>query len=294
MDSFGRRSGGTVNAAVELHDSEVVASARPTATRSSKFNYPVGLLSKKGGVTLKLDRGLTGLRVNGTSLVWDVPVGSKDRYASFQLGVSDADEKSIIHLGQVVMLDPCPNGKNLDHALGMVRVKGPLPTAIAPPKEVAMAVKLYLKLFGIPGDSTDADHKGWIEIEGFAFSMYSSRSAKPGESVSMRQQMPDISFTGFVGKQSSSLLHAEATGHHIPSAEVNQIIIVNNKPVSNIHFTLTDVIVNDYESGGLYFATGLAEQYKVDYARIQFLRGSAVQMVHESLHAAARASGKKK
>ncbi|QEL14218.1 hypothetical protein [Limnoglobus roseus] len=84
----------------------VVASAPTTATRNNKFTYPLTVLSKKGGVTAKLDRGPAGMKVSGTTLTWDVPFGFKDRYASFQVSVSDASGKTVLHLGQLVILNP--------------------------------------------------------------------------------------------------------------------------------------------------------------------------------------------
>lgn len=84
----------------------LVASAPTTATRNSKFTYPLVVLSKKGGVTAKLDRGPPGMKVAGTTLTWEVPFEFKDRYASFQVSVSDASGKSVIHLGQLVILSP--------------------------------------------------------------------------------------------------------------------------------------------------------------------------------------------
>lgn len=84
----------------------VVTSAPPSATRGSTFSYPVGVLSKKGGVTVKLDRGPAGMKVAGTTLKWDVPAEYRNPYAAFQVSVSDASGKTVLHPGQLLVLPP--------------------------------------------------------------------------------------------------------------------------------------------------------------------------------------------
>jgi len=52
--------------------------------------------------------------------------------------------------------------------------------------QAARAVDMYLKIEGIDGESTDADHKDWIEIESWSWGATNSSSRQPAPVASGR------------------------------------------------------------------------------------------------------------
>ncbi|CAN5115443.1 hypothetical protein BH11PLA2_BH11PLA2_37760 [soil metagenome] len=84
----------------------IVASTPTAATRNARYSYPLEVLSKKGGVKVKLDRGHASMKVVGTTLIWDVPGEVKEKEVEFQLSITDASDKKILHTGRIAILSP--------------------------------------------------------------------------------------------------------------------------------------------------------------------------------------------
>ncbi len=82
-----------------------------------------------------------------------------------------------------------------------------------------MAYDRYLKVDGIPGESTDQAHQGWIEIISFLHEVSQpagSSTSRIGGRTGARVDMRDFCITKVVDK-SSCLLHLYCcNGQHIP------------------------------------------------------------------------------
>jgi hypothetical protein len=74
-----------------------VTSKPPVAVPGKPFRYPVGIKSNKGGVKLKLEAGPGGMKVNGTTVTWDVPKNYDGKDANVILTVSDASGQEVFH-----------------------------------------------------------------------------------------------------------------------------------------------------------------------------------------------------
>ena len=72
----------------------------------------------------------------------------------------------------------------------------------------------FLKLDGIPGESTDAKHKDEIELMSFAWGVTDAASPSGGGSAG-RAKFQDFHFTMLVNKASPQLFLATASGKHI-------------------------------------------------------------------------------
>src|SRR5260370_38577759 len=81
------------------------------------------------------------------------------------------------------------------------------------------AVDYFLKLDGIPGESTDSKHKNEIDIESWSWGQANSGShAYGGGGGAGKVSMHDFSFTMRINKASPKLFLACATGQHIKGA----------------------------------------------------------------------------
>src|SRR5471032_1516728 len=84
-----------------------------------------------------------------------------------------------------------------------------------------MAIDVYLKIDGIPGESADDQHKGWIECVTVHFGVLQPKSATAstaGGHTAERVHMKDILFTKQTDLSSPLLLQNCASGKTIPKA----------------------------------------------------------------------------
>jgi len=132
------------------------------------------------------------------------------------------------------------------------------------------AVDYFLKIDGIPGESTDSKHKDEIDIESWSWGATNSGShGYGGGGGAGKVVMQDISFITKVNKSSPKLFLNCATGAHIPSA-----ILVCRKAGKTqqeyLKIKLTDLLVSGYKTGGA--ATGNVvptDEFSLNFTKIE-------------------------
>jgi type VI secretion system secreted protein Hcp len=132
-----------------------------------------------------------------------------------------------------------------------------------------MAVDCFLKIDGIPGESTDAQHKDEIDVLSWSWVETQSGSSATGGGTG-KVLMQDFRFSTQVDKSSPKLMLACATGKHIKSA-----VLACRKAGGGQDFLtiiLSDVIVSSYEIGGMSGAAGVSptDQVSMHFAKIEF------------------------
>jgi type VI secretion system secreted protein Hcp len=123
---------------------------------------------------------------------------------------------------------------------------------------------MFLKLEGIPGESTDDKHKNEIDLESFAFALgrggdgtgtsgvpaTSSSGSKPTTRIaSTKARLQTLRVDKVYDRSSPRLMRAAATGQHIKSA-VLTFRRSSDADVEFLTYTLTDVQVTSYDQGG--------------------------------------------
>jgi type VI secretion system secreted protein Hcp len=113
-----------------------------------------------------------------------------------------------------------------------------------------MAVDLFLKIDGIPGESLDAKHKGEIELESFSWGETSSGAhpAATGAGAG-KVQIQDLHVVAHVNKASPTLMLACATGKHLKEAILTARKAAKTQ-VEFLVFKFTDLLVSSYQVGG--------------------------------------------
>jgi type VI secretion system secreted protein Hcp len=99
---------------------------------------------------------------------------------------------------------------------------------------------IFLKLDGIPGDSTDSAHKGQIDVEAFAYGV--KRSGKTRVATFRIDKVTDSS--------SPKLLADSNSGRHIKSAVITFRQSGSDPDTEFLTYKLTDVVVSSYQEGG--------------------------------------------
>jgi len=116
-----------------------------------------------------------------------------------------------------------------------------------------MAYDGFLQIEGIPGESTDAAHAGWIEILSFNHAVVQpagSATSRIGGRTGARADVEDFVITKVVDK-ASPLLHLYCCqGKHIPSIKVELCQATGDKHMY-MRYTMTDVIVSSVRPSGV-------------------------------------------
>jgi type VI secretion system secreted protein Hcp len=134
-----------------------------------------------------------------------------------------------------------------------------------------MAVDMFLKIHGIPGESTDASHRDEIDLLSYTWgeSQPALASSAGGGSAAGRVAMQDFHFTMRINKASPKLFLACASGAHIRNA-ILTVRRSGGNPVEFLKWTFTDVTIGSYQT-----ATGVPpgelplEQVSLRFAKIE-------------------------
>jgi type VI secretion system secreted protein Hcp len=112
------------------------------------------------------------------------------------------------------------------------------------------AVDYFLKIDGIEGESTDAKHTGWLDVDSWSWG--ESQPQQPptgGGGGAGKVRFQEFQFTTRVSKASPKLFLACAGGQHIKEAQ-----LVGRKAGKAqqdfLTWTLSDVLVAAYQTGG--------------------------------------------
>jgi type VI secretion system secreted protein Hcp len=99
---------------------------------------------------------------------------------------------------------------------------------------------IFLKLDGVGGDSTDAKHKGEIDLEAVAYGV--KRSGKRHIATIRVDKVTDAS--------SPKLLAASTSGHHFKSATITFRLSGADSGSAFETYKLSDVVVSSFDQGG--------------------------------------------
>ena len=124
-----------------------------------------------------------------------------------------------------------------------------------------MAFDAFLKIDGIPGESTDDKHKDWIEVLSYGLGIQQPASAtasSSGGATSERANFQDFSITKALDKASPKLALACANGTHIASITL-ELCRAGGDKLKYMEYKLTNCIISAYHDGGF---SGGAETFR--------------------------------
>jgi type VI secretion system secreted protein Hcp len=130
-----------------------------------------------------------------------------------------------------------------------------------------MTVDYFLKLDGIPGESRNTKHRGEIELQSFSWAEVHQMAHSGSGAAAGRVAVQDLHFVAKVSKASPKILLACAAGTHIASA-VLTARRSGRSAQDFLVYTLTDVFVSSYQTGGVEGADGPLDQVSLSFGRI--------------------------
>jgi type VI secretion system secreted protein Hcp len=132
-----------------------------------------------------------------------------------------------------------------------------------------VAVDYFLKIDGVPGESSDLKHKGEIQLESFSWGESSPAGAGAGGGGGAgKVQMQDLVVTMLVSKASPKLMLSCATGKHLKEA----VLTARRAGKAQQEFLvikLKDVIISSYQTGGAAGGDVPMDQAALGFSTIQ-------------------------
>jgi type VI secretion system secreted protein Hcp len=133
-----------------------------------------------------------------------------------------------------------------------------------------MPVDYFLQIAGVEGESTDAKHKAWIDVDSWSWG--ETQPTPPpggGGGGAGKVQVQDLHFTTRVSKASPKLFLACANGQHFKEAR-----LVGRKAGKSqqefLTWTFTDLLVTGYQTGGAEGADILpTDQVSLNFAKLK-------------------------
>ena len=113
-----------------------------------------------------------------------------------------------------------------------------------------MAVDFFLRIEGIEGESTDAKHKGEIDVLSWSWGASNTGSTGIGGGAAAgKASIQDVHFTARMSKASPRLFLACASGQRVKQARL-AAVQAGGKQAEFLTLTLTDVMISSYQTGG--------------------------------------------
>jgi type VI secretion system secreted protein Hcp len=126
-----------------------------------------------------------------------------------------------------------------------------------------MAFDGFLKIDGIPGESTDDKHKDWIEILSYNWGVSQPSSAtasSAGGGTTERADFHDLAITKLVDKASPKLFELCASGKHIPTVTL-ELCRAGGDKLKYLELKLEQVIISGCSHGA---ATGGSDPFPTE------------------------------
>lgn len=134
-----------------------------------------------------------------------------------------------------------------------------------------MPADFFLKIDGIPGESTDHKHKDAIQLESWSWGeSQTGTSAKGGGMGGGKVQMQDFHFSMVTNKASPKLFLNCANGTHIKKAELT-CRKAGGDQVEYLKFFFEDMIISSYQIGASAGGDGMPmDQVSFNFTKIKF------------------------
>ena len=135
-----------------------------------------------------------------------------------------------------------------------------------------MAFDAFIKIDGIPGESSDAKHAEWVEIVSFAHSMdqpASATASSAGGATAERVNHSTFNFTHLLDKASPKLYEACCTGKHIKEITL-ELCRSGGDKMKYMEIKLEQVLVSSVAPSGSADTDFPSESVRLSYGKIKW------------------------
>ena len=132
-----------------------------------------------------------------------------------------------------------------------------------------MAVDMFMKIDGLPGEAKDKKHKDSIDVLAWSWGMTQSGTTHMGGgSGSGKVNVQDLSFTKYIDKSSADLMLACCNGKHFKESLLT-VRKAGENPVEYLKITMTDLIITSVSTGGSGGEDRLTENVTLNFAKVK-------------------------
>ncbi|MCL2590680.1 MAG: type VI secretion system tube protein Hcp [Betaproteobacteria bacterium] len=136
-----------------------------------------------------------------------------------------------------------------------------------------MALDGFIKIDGIPGESTDAGHQEWIEVLSYEHTLEQPASATAssvGGGTAERVNHKPFVFRHLYDKASPKLFDAACTGRHIKTITFELWRAAGDEKVKYLEITMEQSIISKIVSRGADAVGGFpSEEVSISYGKIK-------------------------
>lgn len=137
------------------------------------------------------------------------------------------------------------------------------PDAALPAIGLGAGAAYFLQIDDITGESTDEEHKGWIELLSYSWGAASASAAPTGAgAAAARSTFSALNFMTPLSAASPSLFLATMDGRHIASAVLEGVRSGETRAVF-LRLSMSDVVVTSYQ-------TSASQEVPADSASLTF------------------------
>ena len=129
------------------------------------------------------------------------------------------------------------------------------------------AVDMFLKIEGVEGESKDKDHGKEIDVLSLLWSN-AVQSPRTGGGAEKSSPSDLLSVTKYVDKATPKLFESLATGKHIAEAKL-VVRKAGGSPVEYLKYTLKDIMVSSYSTGGSGGEDRPTESVSFSYGKVE-------------------------
>jgi type VI secretion system secreted protein Hcp len=130
----------------------------------------------------------------------------------------------------------------------------------------------FMKIDGIPGDSTDENHAGWIAIHSFQHGLsqqIGGARSSGGAATAGRVDHQDFGILKEIDKATPKLFLHCCNGRHIPRIEV-ELCRAGEKKNLFMKFVLSDVVIATIHPSGSSGSAMPMESLSLNYGKIEW------------------------
>jgi type VI secretion system secreted protein Hcp len=135
-----------------------------------------------------------------------------------------------------------------------------------------MSYAIFIKMDGITGESTDAKHRGEIDVLSWSWGVENLTNEAAGKAggAAGKASPSDLNFSHSIDLASPSLIKACASGRHLKEALVTVQKAVP-APQEFLVIKLYDVIVKSVETGVDTLQNSITENVAISFSKIEFV-----------------------
>lgn len=130
----------------------------------------------------------------------------------------------------------------------------------------------FVQVDGIDGESTDAEHSGWIEATSFGVAIsqnISTTASSVGGASAERADFSEFTFSKLIGKTSPLLSLACASGIHIKSIVI-ELYRAGTEKIKFMEYKLSNCMITAIKTGAKGSRFFPSEHVSINFGKIEF------------------------